>query len=67
MKYNLLVLCLLFIFPFVLNRDNSAEEFTDGQERTLDISKSDLYIGMRIPKNGYITLTLKKKKIIIIL
>ena len=61
MKYNLLVLCLLFIFPFVLNR-TSVEEFTDGQEKTLDISESDLYIGMRIPKNGYISLTLKKKE-----
>ena len=61
MKYSLCVLCLFFVFSFVLNK-SEVIEFKDGVEQTIEISEKDLYIGLRIPKNGHITLDFKKKQ-----
>ena len=61
MKYSLCVLILFFVFSFVLNKTDMTE-LQDDQEETIAISESDLYVGFRIYKSGYISLTLKKKE-----
>ena len=61
MKNSLCVLILFVVFSFVLNK-TEVHELKDGTEETIAISESDLYVGLRIPKKGYITLTLKKKE-----
>ena len=60
MKYNLCILILFLVFSFVLNRTDVLE-FKDDKEETIDISDSELYIGLRITKNGHIALSLKNK------
>ena len=61
MKFSLYVLCLLLANSFVLNL--LPEIFLDGVERTINVSNKNLFIGMKIPKSGYINLSLKEKKI----
>ena len=62
MKFNLCVLCLFFAISFVLN-SSPPEKFEDGVERTIDLSNEKLCIRMKIPKSGYINLSLKEAKI----
>ena len=61
MKYSFCVLILFFVFSFVLNKTD-VKELKDGVEETINIEESDLYVGFRIYKNGYISLIFKKKQ-----
>ena len=62
MKFNLFVFSLFFVFSFVLNK-SEVQEFNSGEEKEIDISANELFVGMKIPKSGYINLNLKEKKI----
>ena len=66
MKFSQCVLCLLFANFFVLSI-SPEKVFVDGVEETIDVSNKNkkLYICMKIPKSGYISLSLslKEKKI----
>ena len=61
MKFNLCAFCLFFAISFALN-SSPATVFVDGVEQTIDISDGNILIGMKIPKSGYINLSLKEKK-----
>ena len=62
MKFSLCVLCLLLANSLAL-KSSHPNEFIDGVEQTIDISDEKLYISMKIPKSGYINLSLKQNKI----
>ena len=55
MKYKLNAVCLFFIFSFVLN-SSIVQEFKDGEEKLVKIIDEELYLGIKVPKSGAITL-----------
>ena len=58
MKYNLNIVCLFFIFSFVLN-SSVVQEFKDEEEKLIKITDEDLYLGIKVPKDGAITLHIR--------